>query len=90
LLVLPATDDAPHGVLFGEDGARYLLVVPATALAEVRARLAAAGAPWREAGRVTDDGRIAFGAVGARERNALQRLWEEAIETRMESLEDQR
>jgi phosphoribosylformylglycinamidine synthase len=89
-LDLPATHGSPHGVLFGEDGARYLLVVSAAALAEVRERLAGAGVPWREAGRVTDDGRIAFGAVGARDRAKLQRRWEEAIETRMESLEDQR
>ncbi len=89
-LDLPAGDDSPHGALFGEDGARYLLVVPAVSLVEVRERLAATGAPWRQAGRVTDDGRIGFGAVGSRERNELQRLWEEAIETRMENLEDQR
>jgi phosphoribosylformylglycinamidine synthase len=89
-LDLPATDGSPHGVLFGEDGARYLLVVPIAALAEVRERLAGTGVPWREAGRVTDDGQIAFGAVGARDRAELQRRWEEAIESRMESLEDQR
>jgi phosphoribosylformylglycinamidine synthase len=88
-LDLPA-GGPPHGILFGEDGARYLLVVPAAAGTEVRERLADDGAPWRELGRVTDDGRIGFGAVGARDRVELQRLWEEAIETRMESLEDRR
>lgn len=86
----PEADGPPHGSLFGEDGARYLLLVPAAGLPAVRERLVASGAPWREAGRVTGDGRIVFGAVGARERSELQRLWEEAIELRMETLEDER
>ena len=83
-------DAPPHGALFGEDGARYLLVIPGAAWHTVQERLAASGAPWRVAGRVTDDARIDLGPVGARERSELQRLWEEAIETRMERLEDER
>jgi phosphoribosylformylglycinamidine (FGAM) synthase-like enzyme len=81
---------APHGPLFGEDGARYVLVVPAERRDAARRRLGSAGVPWREAGRVTDDGRIRFRGVGERPREALERRWRNAIEDRMESLEDER
>ncbi|HJU86523.1 MAG TPA: AIR synthase-related protein, partial [Gemmatimonadota bacterium] len=80
----------PHGAMFGEDGARYLLVVPGDRRDAVRGRLASAGVPWREAGRVTDDGRIRFRGVGERPREELERRWRNAIEDRMESLEDER
>ncbi|HET6360761.1 MAG TPA: phosphoribosylformylglycinamidine synthase subunit PurL [Gemmatimonadota bacterium] len=80
----------PHGAMFGEDGARYLLVVPAGRRDAVRARLESAGAPWREAGQVTNDGRIRFRGVGERPREELERRWRNAIEDRMERLEDER
>ncbi|HET6637251.1 MAG TPA: phosphoribosylformylglycinamidine synthase subunit PurL [Gemmatimonadota bacterium] len=80
----------PHGPMFGEDGARYVLVVPAERQGAVRRRLASAGVGWREAGRVTDDGRIRFLGVGERPRAELERRWRNAIEDRMESLEDER
>ena len=89
-LALPEAEGAPHGALFGEDGARYLLVTPAERLGFLRARLESAGAPWREAGRVTDDGRIRFHGAGERPREELERRWRNAIEKRMESMEDER
>ena len=76
--------------MFGEDGARYLLVVPAERRDAVRARLESAEAPWREVGRVTGDGRIRFQGAGERPREELERRWRNAIEDRMESLEDER
>ena len=88
--------DVPGGTagtlpaLFGEDGARYLVVAPAAGLAAVRERLAASGAPGRVAGRVIDEGILRFTGIGEQSRAELQRLWEGAIETRMESMEDER
>jgi hypothetical protein len=76
--------------MFGEDGARYLLVVPAGKRDAVRRQLESAPMPWREAGRVTGDGRIRFRGVGERRRAELERRWRNAIEDRMESLEDER
>jgi phosphoribosylformylglycinamidine synthase len=87
---LPDAEASPHGALFGEDGARYVLLVPAANLTAARARLAAAGVPWRVAGRVTDDGSLGFAGVGERLRRDLQHRWETAIEARMESMEDER
>ena len=81
--------DPPHGALFGEDGARYLLVVPETALEAVGARLDTSGVAWRVAGRVTPDPAIRIGRLDAG-REHLQRLWEDSIEERMERLEDER
>jgi phosphoribosylformylglycinamidine synthase len=80
----------PHGPMFGEDGARYLLVVPDERRDAVRRRVESAGVPWREAGRVTGDGRIRFRGVGERPRGELEKRWRNAIEDRMESLEDER
>jgi hypothetical protein len=54
------------------------------------ARLESAGVPWREAGRVTDDGRIRFRGVGERLREELERRWRCAISDRMETMEDER
>ena len=87
---LPSNGVSPHAALFGEDGARYVLLVPARELDGVRQRLAAAEVPWRIAGRVTADGAIRFTAVGERTRRDLQDLWENAIGDRMESMEDER
>jgi phosphoribosylformylglycinamidine synthase len=79
-----------HGAMFGEDGARYLLLVPAGELDGVRTALTASGAPWRLAGRVTDSGLVRFGGMGERSRAALQRRWETVIEERMETMEEER
>ncbi|MGH7567184.1 MAG: phosphoribosylformylglycinamidine synthase subunit PurL, partial [Gemmatimonadota bacterium] len=87
---LPAPDAAPHGALFSEDGARYVLLIPAAKLTAVRERLAAAGVPWRVAGRVTDEGSVRFTGVGERPRDELQHRWETAIEERMETMEEER
>jgi phosphoribosylformylglycinamidine synthase len=87
---LPAAEGGPHGALFGEDGARYLLVVPEVRREAAWARLESAGVPWREAGRVTDDGRIRFRGVGERLREELERRWRCAISDRMETMEDER
>ncbi|HUF89776.1 MAG TPA: phosphoribosylformylglycinamidine synthase subunit PurL [Gemmatimonadota bacterium] len=79
-----------HAALFGEDGARYLLLVPFDHLPAVRERLAADGVPGRVLGRATDDGVLRFRGVGERPRVALERSWATAIETRMETMEDER
>ncbi|HYO45154.1 MAG TPA: phosphoribosylformylglycinamidine synthase subunit PurL [Gemmatimonadota bacterium] len=89
-VALPAAGSAPHGALFGEDAARYLLLVPVEKLAGLRERLAAAAAPWRVAGRVTNDGSVRFTGVGERSRDELQHRWETAIEDRMETMEEER
>ena len=87
---LPEAEGVPHGPMFGEDGARYLLVVPAVRGESAGQRLQSAGVPWREAGRVTDDGRIRFRGVGERSREDLERRWRNAIPDRMETMEDER
>ena len=76
--------------MFGEDGARYLLVVPAERRDLARQRLDSGAVPWREAGRVTSDGRIRFRDVGERPREELERRWRNAISDRMETMEDER
>jgi phosphoribosylformylglycinamidine synthase len=83
-------DDGVHGAMFGEDGARYLLLVPAGELAGLSDVLTASGAPWRVAGRVTDRGLLSFPGIGERSRAELQRRWETVIEERMETMEDER
>ena len=87
---LPSTGDSPHATLFGEEGARYVLLVPERELYEARQRLEASKALWRPAGRVTADGAIRFTGAGQRSRRDLQDLWEDAIGDRMESMEDER
>jgi phosphoribosylformylglycinamidine synthase len=87
---LPTMEGSPHGAMFGEDGARYVLLVPNGRIDAVRERLAAAGAPWSLVGRVTRDGLLRFSGVGERPRRDLQHRWESAIEVRMESMKDQR
>jgi phosphoribosylformylglycinamidine synthase len=87
---LPERDVGPHGALFGEDGARYVLLVPASKLAAAQERLSAAETPWRVAGRLTADGAIRFQGVGERSREELQGRWATAIEERMESMQEER
>ncbi len=87
---LPEAEGGPHGAMFGEDGARYLLVVPAERRDLARQRLDSGAVPWREAGRVTSDGRIRFRDVGERPREELERRWRNAISDRMETMEDER
>ncbi|HEY7472776.1 MAG TPA: phosphoribosylformylglycinamidine synthase subunit PurL [Gemmatimonadota bacterium] len=86
---LPAGGESPHGPMFGEDPARYLLLAAAEGLDSARARLETAGIPWRVAGCVTPDGAIRFVGVGERSRGDLQRRWETSIEERMQ-MEDER
>jgi hypothetical protein len=80
----------PHGALFGEDGARYVILVPVSKLAAAQERLSAAETPWRVAGRLTADGAIRFQGVGERSREELQGRWDATIEERMESMQEER
>jgi phosphoribosylformylglycinamidine synthase len=89
-VALPEAEGGPHGAMFGEDGARYLLLVPAERRDFAGRRLESAGLPWREAGRVTDDGRIRFRGLGERPREELERRWRNAISDRMQTMEDER
>jgi phosphoribosylformylglycinamidine synthase len=87
---IPTMDGSSQGAMFGEDGARYVLLVPIARLDAVRERLASAGAPWSLLGRVTRDGALRFARVGERLRRDLQHGWESAIEMRMDSMKDER
>jgi phosphoribosylformylglycinamidine synthase II len=81
-IALP-TGAAPNAALFGEDGARYVLVVPARSADETLGSLRAEGIPARRVGRVSDDGRFRVTGIGERPREALHVLWDKSIERRM-------
>ncbi len=76
--------------LFGEDAARYVVVVEAPERDAVLAALTAARVPARVCGRLTDDGRLAIEGVGARERVAIEAAWRDTLPDIMQRWEDQR
>jgi phosphoribosylformylglycinamidine synthase len=88
-LELPSGAD-PVKTLFGEDGARILLVVAPEREAVVTRRLSDHGLPVRIAGRLTGTPVFRVPGLGERPRPDLEALWEGTIPRSMQRTESSR